>query len=93
MTQVMCVVVSTCTHIVVLPGFISPSQEDRVKVFRQGPASASGNSQHPGFSPLYSQFTLGGMQGKLNKFRNLTPGKQDSLAQALMGGFGSGVHI
>ncbi|KAB0372967.1 hypothetical protein FD755_015720, partial [Muntiacus reevesi] len=25
-------------------------------------------------------------QGKLNKFRNLTLGKQDSLAQALMGG-------
>lgn len=74
-------------------GLISPSLEDRVKVFRQGPASLSGNSQCSGFSPLYSEFTLGGMQGKLNKFRNLTPGKQDFLAQALMGGFGSGVHI
>lgn len=35
-------------------------------------------------SPLYSQFTLGGMQGKLNKFRNLVLWAWNSLAAAML---------
>lgn len=83
---------SVPVHTLCVSLIISPSQEDRVKVFRQGPATLSWEFQCPGFSPLYSEFTLGGHARKAEQIQKLDCGKQDSLAQALMGGSSLGVH-